>query len=226
MDGEESQPANEAVAPLSLRAYARHRQTSVESVRRAVKSKRLRASLVVDEGGQVKIADPLLADREWAANTDLTKAPNYVKERARSAPVGVTVPVTPLVTPLGAEPVTRETPPRAVTGSVTPPEAGDLIPAIADAAAIERHWKSKQAELDYRRDAGEVVPIEDVLAYKAGCEAREVEKFTRVRTSILGVPSKAKGRLPHLTHQDVRVIEELLREALQELAEPLPAGGV
>ena len=39
------------------------------------------------------------------------------------------------------------------------------------------------------------------------------------RMKLLGVPSRARSRLPHLTLDDVAVIEELQREALEELSE-------
>ena len=68
--------------PLSLRAYARLRKVSAQAVVVAVRRGRLRASVIRDARGHAKIADVALANREWAANTDLTKAPAYVKERA------------------------------------------------------------------------------------------------------------------------------------------------
>lgn len=71
-------------APLSLRAYARHRGVTHESVRRAVASGRLKASLTADRPPQ--IADVALADREWAANTDLSRAPDAVKAQAAGGP--------------------------------------------------------------------------------------------------------------------------------------------
>ncbi len=54
--------------PISLRAYAEQRDVSHQAVRRAIASGRLRES-VVTVGGEPKIADPALADREWEANT-------------------------------------------------------------------------------------------------------------------------------------------------------------
>jgi phage terminase Nu1 subunit (DNA packaging protein) len=38
------------------------------------------------------------------------------------------------------------------------------------------------------------------------------------RTVMLGVPSKAKQRIPHLTPDEVAVLLDLIREALQNLA--------
>jgi phage terminase Nu1 subunit (DNA packaging protein) len=38
------------------------------------------------------------------------------------------------------------------------------------------------------------------------------------RTKILGVPSRAKQQIPHLTPDEIELIRDLLREALEELA--------
>lgn len=63
-----------SAAPLSLRAYARHRGCTLRSVQKAIRGRRLVASIVQVEG-KPRIADPELADREWAANTDHTRSP-------------------------------------------------------------------------------------------------------------------------------------------------------
>lgn len=74
-----------SLAPLSLRAYAAHRKGlslpggTLQAVQRAIAGRRLVDCLVV-VGGVKRIADPEAADREWAANTDLSKAPGWVKE--------------------------------------------------------------------------------------------------------------------------------------------------
>src|SRR4051794_30803735 len=69
---------------LSVRAYARHRGSSHQAVLRAIARGRLSASLTTIDG-VTKIADVALADQEWAATTDLSKAPDAVKVRAATA---------------------------------------------------------------------------------------------------------------------------------------------
>jgi phage terminase Nu1 subunit (DNA packaging protein) len=61
------------------------------------------------------------------------------------------------------------------------------------------------------REAGELVPVRDV----------EILYGTRVvsaRTRLLSIPSRAKQRLPHLSPSDLAVLDELIREALEELS--------
>lgn len=177
-------------APLSLRAYARRRGTSAPSVVRAIKRGRLQKSLVYVDG-KPQIGDPDLADQEWAQNTDLTKAPSAVKQQAAQRQVGVTPPPLSTVT-----------------------EVGSTVPdglSLADAAAEEKRWKARQAELDFRREAGELVNVEAVTAMY-------VEEAIRVRTKITAVPNKLKARAPELSHATVRILDDLLRQALEELA--------
>jgi hypothetical protein len=124
-------------APLSMRAYARHRQVSAVAVLRAIRKGRLQASLVVDERGKAKIANVALADEEWAANTDLTKAPTYVKARAG--------------TPRQA----------AATDASKPPHlSGDM--SLTAAVIAEKYWSAKRKELDYLEQAGQLVDAQDV----------------------------------------------------------------
>lgn len=184
-------------APLSVRAYARHRKVSAPAVLRAIKAGRLKASLVVDAKGKHKIADVALADAEWAANTDLTKAPTAVKARGGDRD--------------GVTPVTPETADEAAD------EANEgepvLTPAmsLADAARVEKYWSARKKQLEVQTRAGELVPAKAVAAKIVGV-------FTLCRTKLLGIPSKAKTALPQLSNQDIAVLDRLIREALEDLA--------
>ena len=53
----------------SIRGYAKHRGVSEAAVRKAIKTGR------IDKGEDGKI-DPDIADEQWAANTDFSKAPS------------------------------------------------------------------------------------------------------------------------------------------------------
>jgi len=180
-----------AAAPMSLRAYARRRGTSAPAVLRAIKRGRLKDSLVYVDG-VAQIGDPDLADREWAANTDLSKAPGYVKARAQG---------------LSAAPVT---PPRVTA----PPGSGNTT-SLAEAAASEKLWKSRLAELEYRRQAGELVDAEEA-------QKRWADILVRVRTKLLAVPSKVKAVRSELTLDQLAAMDTVIREALEELAGGAP----
>lgn len=178
--------------PLSLRAYARHRKTSAPSVLRAVRSGRLKNSLVIGEDGKAKIADVALADAEWDANTDHSKAPAYVKQRA--ADQGVT-----------AVPVTDGAP-------VTPGQPLAGRGSLADASAEEKRWKARLAEQEFLKASGELVNAEKITVAFIG-------RIVRARTKVLAVPSKFKAAVPDLSLAEVRLLEDLLRQALEDVAE-------
>jgi hypothetical protein len=170
------------------------------AVSRAVQSGRLKASVIRDVMGQPKIADPDLADREWEAGTDLTKAPAYVKERADNPPPTF---------------VSELAPPRDPSRGGRPPGTAPAASAegmtLSEASAAEKLWKARMAELQYREKAGELVNAKDVSMRLEGV-------FTTCRTRLLGVPSRARQAIPSLTVADITALEDLVREALEELA--------
>lgn len=162
---------------LSLRAYARRRGVSPEAVSKAIQVGRLRES-VVRVRGAPKIRDPDLADREWAASTDLTRAAADIARRA-DRPAGE-------------------------------PGAGDDL-VLSEELAREKHWKANLAELEYRERKGELVEAKDV--------AKKLTDIIAIcRGKLLGIPTRLRQSLPHLSVQDVAKAEELVREALEDLA--------
>lgn len=203
--------SNPTTAPISLRAYAKRRGVSAMAVSKAISSGRLRASVVRDERGQPKIADPDLADREWDAGTDHSRAPGYVKERASARAAGVPPPG-PIPAPLPA------------SAPRVPPAPGEAIQepenlSLSLESAREKFWKAQTAEADYRERIGELVDAKEMAALIA-------DAFTRTKTRLLAVPTRARQLLPQLGAPDVAVLDSIVREALEELVvelAPAPA---
>lgn len=82
-----------------------------------------------------------------------------------------------------------------------------------EAAALEKHFKAKLSELDYRKKVGEVVEI-DAVAAEVGRE------YTRVRARLLALAPKLA---PEVAITDSvaecrRIIEAAVVDALNELA--------
>ncbi|MDO4560806.1 MAG: hypothetical protein Q4C86_07625 [bacterium] len=73
-------------------------------------------------------------------------------------------------------------------------------------------YKAKLARLKYLEEKGQLVRAEDV---KYACS----KMVSAIRQRVQSVPSKAKIRLPHLTVSDMSVLDDLMREALTELAD-------
>jgi phage terminase Nu1 subunit (DNA packaging protein) len=173
--------------PLSLSAYAKRRGVSHVAVSKAIAAGRLSASVVRDDRGAPKIADPDLADREWAANT----RPRIDHPAAD----------------LAGEPAAQA--PRAAR-----PPAGAPRPDVPDyneSRARRESALADMAEIEVAERRGELVPVDEA-------RADVVSRFTVVRTRLLGVPSRVAQRLPHLAGEVVPILDELLREALEELA--------
>lgn len=177
-----------ALPPVALRAYARHRRCTLAAVQKAITTGRLRASLLYRPGKPIKIRSVAEADREWDAHTNAVKALPSAMAKEAAAVIAA--------------------PPAA---SIEP-AAGDESkpPTLQEAMAREKDWKARLAELDYRERMGQLVSAGQV-------ESKMVETFTRCRTKMLGLPSKLKTAIPHLTRADLVVVDRFVREALEEL---------
>lgn len=159
---------------ISFSAYARMREeralpgASPASIGKAVRTKRILAAVYFDATGHaIGIADPELADKEWAKNTDQTR-----------------------------------------TGEGGGAGSGDY----EESRAHKEHWKALTAEVDFKKAAGELVLASSVAQ-------RVSDMAARVRARLLGLPSRAKQALPHLSTEDVEALDGLVREALEALAE-------
>lgn len=91
---------------------------------------------------------------------------------------------------------------------------------IAMAEAVRRHevekWrraklKRQSDELDLGQRRGELIPVDEA-------RATVIEEYTVLKTKLLGIPTRARQRLQHLTADDVRTIDALVREALESLS--------
>ncbi len=83
---------------------------------------------------------------------------------------------------------------------------------LALATQRERESRAKLAELEYQKKSASLVRASEV-------EHRWSAIVVGVRTSLLGLPTRTKQRLPHLTVADLAVLDDLIRETLEELAD-------
>ena len=70
----------------------------------------------------------------------------------------------------------------------------------------------RKIDLHIRERRGDLIP-------RRKMEIRFATRVVTARTKLLGIPSRAKQRIPHLTTADLGVLEDLIREALDELGE-------
>jgi phage terminase Nu1 subunit (DNA packaging protein) len=178
----------------SFSDYAKHRGVSRVAVSKALKKGWLDAGLGTRDGKRF-VEDFAAADRSWDAQSDKTRA--SIKEKARpdasAAPPAVSV-----------EPAVEEQPPV-------------LSPAMSltDATKADKYWSAMRKKQEFEKASGELVNAAE----------RDLAETTRImfaKTKILGIPSKVRASLPHLTHADIARLDGMLREALEELGTPSP----
>ena len=88
----------------------------------------------------------------------------------------------------------------------------ESIPDYDESRARTEHLKAELLELDRKQKEGVLVKAQDV-------ELKWVEIVTLARTKILGIPTKAKQRIPDLDTEAVTVLEDIVRETLEDLSE-------
>ena len=89
--------------------------------------------------------------------------------------------------------------------------AVDDVPDYNESRARTEYLKAELLEIERAEKEGRLVDAEQVAA-KWG------ELVAIARTKIMGVPSKAKQRMPDLSADDAALLEEIVREALEDLA--------
>jgi hypothetical protein len=92
-----------------------------------------------------------------------------------------------------------------------PSDAPEDLPDYTISRARSEYEKANLLELDRKTKEGLLLRREDVeLAWGSAVNI--------TRTRLLGVPSTAKQRIPHLEVEEVELLTTLIREALDELA--------
>lgn len=102
----------------------------------------------------------------------------------------------------------------------TPPEMAENseiwqneseIPDYTISRARAEYEKANLLELDRKKKEGELLLRTDV--HKAWSDAINASK-----TKLLALPTMAKQRIPHLDLEEIEILTELVREALEALA--------
>lgn len=118
-------------------------------------------------------------------------------------------PVEPPARVLPAEPKPAVVAPKAPIQ--LPVERSSDLPEYTISRARSEYEKANLLELDRKAK-------ERQLLYREDVEQATGRAVNMTRTKIMGVPSRAKQQIPHLSADEVELIRDLLREALEELA--------
>lgn len=103
----------------------------------------------------------------------------------------------------------------ANTDHTRSPQRAEPLPEVessdvAGAAARAKHWEAKLRELKFKEASGELVSAADV-------KREWVSTLAQVRSKLLTIPTLAKQAIPALTIANVERLEQLVRDALEDL---------
>ena len=87
----------------------------------------------------------------------------------------------------------------------------DELPPYTESQARKAYEQANLLELERRQKEG-------LLVERKAVEATWAKVITDSKTKLLGVPSRAKARIPHLSLEEVEILNVLIREALEELS--------
>lgn len=210
---------------ISYREFGRLINVSGEAVRKAIDKGRIPASAcgtITLKRGTVRpcIIDIEAAKAGWLSNRndDLTRdkaklsaAAKAVAAQRRSESVGPSIdPPSPVgaVTVPGVSVL-----PDAIRDQIDLTRLPDgVYPKQADSKAKAEHFKALREEMDFNREQGLLVEAEAFRAHYTNL-------VTNARTLLMGVPSKAKAKIPGLTVHDIEALEDLIAEALTGIAD-------
>ena len=102
--------------------------------------------------------------------------------------------------------------PKKVRNSIT----DESIPEYEESRTRTEHLKAELLELERKAKEKDLVPMSEVQTTWENIVAT-------ARTKLLGVPTKAKQRIPDLDTNAMAHLDDIIREALEELAEPQAA---
>jgi hypothetical protein len=173
---------------------------TVSAVYKAIKEGRLTAVTASD--GTIRVNSTTMRD-EWIRNTNSTRV--RVGQGVRPLRSRESKPLRP-----------REERVPQTDNRIT--KTHEAIPDYDESRARTEHLKAELLELDRKTKEGRLVPLEEV-------QAKWVEIVVQARTKLLGIPTKAKQRLPDLDVDAINVLDDLVREALEDLAETVQEDG-
>lgn len=190
--------------------YAEHLGVSPAAVSKAIKAGWLETAISWSTRGSLRVAtlvDVPLADKLWMARPG-AKAPALEVARAQESQARRTQPPAP--------------PARAPSRPVPPDDEGDQqdvdpLESIAMARLQLEGYKAKLARQEFEKEAG-------ILVETAKVKEIYGRQIQAAKTKVLAVGKLARSRIPHLTVDDSLLIDDLCREALEEVyAEALQA---
>lgn len=175
-----------------------------EAVYAAIRTNRLS---VVRTGDGRELVNSSTMREEWQRNTQKRIG------RGPKPPAGIQE-----FTPLRAGEVEARLGRRAPSTTPSTPSTDDrlgqtseVIPDYDVSRARTEHLKAELLELDRQQKEKILVKAEEI-------ETKWVEIVTLARTKLLGIPTKAKQRIPDLDTDAIGILDDIVRETLEDLS--------
>lgn len=92
----------------------------------------------------------------------------------------------------------------------------DPVPDYNESRARTEHLKAELLELERKQKEKSLVKADEI-------ESKWVEIITIARTKILGIPTKAKQRIPDLDTDAITLLDDIVRETLEDVAATVDA---
>lgn len=192
---------------MSLREFGRSVDKTGEAVRKAIATGKIPADCVGQKalnGGRLVpvIINAAKAAKCWGQNVD----PNQVRDKRVMSESRAAA----HARARGEEPKPRSVP--ADEPDIDVPDLPEgAVPPLAVSKSITAAYEAKTAKIVFEEKAGKLVNAEQIrLKYFA--------MIKTAQTKLRGVATKAKSQIPTLTVRDIEILEDMIDEAMKELA--------
>lgn len=180
---------------ISIREAGRRMGVSDTAVRKAIASGRVTIAARTKGSDRPLLAWPAVKD-DWERNSDPTTRTHVGPRSGAAAPKQK-----PLVKlPTNTEMAQQQESPGAPQG-----------PSIARSRAIREAYQAQLAKLEYEQKSGKLIDADEA-------KIRWFKLVTAAKTRILGIPAACKARAADLPLSVVDIIDQVCREALEDLA--------
>jgi phage terminase Nu1 subunit (DNA packaging protein) len=97
-------------------------------------------------------------------------------------------------------------------GAAVPKAGGQKTPTKAESEAKLMDVKARREEMRLAKEEGRLIPVEQI-------EPAWLRVAETVKNRVLTLPPAVKEAIPHLTTEDMKLLDRLCREALEELSQ-------
>lgn len=196
---------------LTASQYAAHRGKNEGAVRYAIREGKLSASLIKDAAGGILI-DRDLADQEWLPRFNPKEVTPVVPKKVTKKKTSKKKKSKKKREESTSE---DEENPEYVPGKEWDPRNPydvSMLKPIHVSRMQREAYETELARIKVEKEMGVLVSAKEA-------EEEWVKIATLMKTKVLGIPSKARQKMPEITDPQYAVLELICREILEEISE-------